>query len=759
MKPLIVIREYTEESLRICLYFNYLNPKSTLLARVLYQPLINTKTHTMKNLNVIKGLVLSLGLFATNLATAQQVGIIWTTVKNFNDLGVFYSSNQIGSKVPEINAIIEQFDIDFIEQALPASRNSDLQKVYEIRCNCDETELLVSVSKLSAFFQDPEIGPHYTPLYTPNDVNIMFSTDYALDLIRAFEAWDITQGDSSVKIGISDAGFNMTHPEFQNKTTYLSSGIGSSNVPHGTAVAICAAGETDNGIGKSSIGFNSSLQLYGMNYNELLVACYSGSKVINASWASGCFFSSYAQQVADEIYNNGVILVAAAGNGGTCSSDHSALVYPAALEHVISVTSIGPNDNHERIPNDPSSTHQHNNMVDICAPGYDIALSGSPTWYTYGSGTSFAAPIVSGAIGLMLAVNPCLSPDDVEYLLKSTADTNTLLINPNYAFGLGAGRLNAAAAVAAAQLLPTLNANVNHSYSCDDENYLIEVTGLDGIAPYTVWSNGTEMPGMTFSSHGDSLNISVLDSMGCVFNSTIELTHYEGINVETVVTPISCFGTDDGKIEIISTNPNDYSYNWSTGSTNSFINNLSNGFYQLVIEDSLGCSKYYEYTLNEPLKLEVNLELEPKSNGENSIVPYINGGTAPYTLFWSDNYLQTNNLQEGYYALTVIDNNGCSAKSALTIDQGNDLGIEEKNTNFQIFPNPAVNTLSINISNIDLKTIYIREINGKIISIISKNFSDSFDLDISSLSAGTYFIDLETASGQVESQKFIKAYF
>jgi len=150
--------------------------------------------------------------------------------------------------------------------------------------------------------------------------------------------------------------------------------------------------------------------------------------------------------VIDEVYANGTILVAAAGNGGTCGGS-SNLVYPAAHNHVIAVSSIGPLDNHERTIGDPATTHQHNSSVDICAPGYDVALTVASGNYITGNGSSFAAPYVSGTIGLMLSLKPCLTFEEVVEILTQSA-VNIDAQNPSYIGMLGAGRLNANAALA-----------------------------------------------------------------------------------------------------------------------------------------------------------------------------------------------------------------------------------------------------------------------------------------------------------------------
>ena len=96
---------------------------------------------------------------------------------------------------------------------------------------------------------------------------------------------------------------------------------------------------------------------------------------------------------------------------------------------MFSVTSIGATDNHQKIIGDPLSTHQHNAAVDLSAPGYNVAISAAPGWYLTSSGTSFAAPQVSGTVALMLSVNPCLSNLDIENILKNSSQ-NIDTINP-----------------------------------------------------------------------------------------------------------------------------------------------------------------------------------------------------------------------------------------------------------------------------------------------------------------------------------------
>ena len=395
-----------------------------------------------------------------------QNGIIWTSVSNESELQLIQTGNNVTSENQSIQSLIDNFNVQSFSKALPNSKKASLQQVYEITCICNEHELLQEVSRMPHIFTSPEIGPHYETLVEPNDYTLTFSPDYALDLINAQGAWDVTTGDSSVIIAISDQNFHVDHEELAGKVHFYDA-TNTADKTHGTAVAVSAAGNTNNALGKSAIGYNSELALYRMSYNDVLVATYSGSRVINMSWTSGCAPSSYVQGVMDEAYENGSIVVAAAGNGGTCGGP-SSLVYPASCDRVIAVTSIGADDKHERIPGDTNSTHQHNPTVDIVAPGYAVPLTGAPGWYLTGNGSSFAAPLVSGTIALMLAVDPCLTFEDIETILyTSAADISEL--NPGYDGILGAGRLDAGAALILANTYNSCNPVEEEAPYMEDE--------------------------------------------------------------------------------------------------------------------------------------------------------------------------------------------------------------------------------------------------------------------------------------------------
>lgn len=272
---------------------------------------------------------------------------------------------------------------------------------------------------------------------------------------------------------------------------------------HGTAVFGTIAGATNNGLGMASIGYNVKVGIYSHQdanngHNNARILSKKGYRAINCSWGyqficrnetddkteNSFYLSADLEDIYNEIYNNGAVAVFGAGNGGPSSTlggvtcDNSSFRYPASLNHNLSITSVGSDvsqlnailgsksvfDEHERTRKatpdpDRQENHHHNTEVDLCAPGYTVhALDydrkdATKKYQPNIAGTSIAAPLVTGTIGLMVAKKPCLTPYQIEYLLKDNAassiynlSANSPYVNPKR---LGAGRLDAGATLAA----------------------------------------------------------------------------------------------------------------------------------------------------------------------------------------------------------------------------------------------------------------------------------------------------------------------
>ena len=408
--------------------------------------------------NTVINIITLLGSMLFSAYVSGQSNV-WTKIENFNEV----------VKSEQFQQLTNQFELR-ITKPLSNSRQSELQKIYQIECDCDVVDLYVETHKVSGL-EGIVYGPTYEVLEEPNDYNTTFQNNWALDLIGAQSAWDITTGDENVIAAVSDQNYWVNHEELVGKYVYYDSSNTLSQ-GHGTAVATLVAGNTNNSIGTSSIGYNTSLSLHRMNYNEVLSAHYSGARVINMSWASSCSYNQYVQAALNEVYEGGTFLVASGGNGGTCGGPNN-LVYPAAYDNVFAVSSVGPNDNHERTIGNPNTTHHHNSSIDIMSPGYDVPITAAPGWYLTGSGTSFASPIVTGTVALMVSAYPEITNQEIDSLLRFTA-VNIDTQNPDYVGLMGSGRLNAGFAVSMAYRL-SIESNVvddgNNGHGNDEDGW------------------------------------------------------------------------------------------------------------------------------------------------------------------------------------------------------------------------------------------------------------------------------------------------
>ena len=695
----------------------------------------------MKSLFLKKAFCL-LALSLTANFTFSQGSKLWVRFDNPGFLPHFNSDGRLLSTSEDLNELISVNGLNGFVQVLPNSKSENLQNVYEVSFLGNELDVTNSLSKLP-FIGLVENAPNYQVLYAPNDYTLAFATNYALDLIHAQGAWDLSHGSDSVVIAISDQNFYQHHEELEGKIVYYDS-TNLTTATHGTAVAIVAAGNTDNGVGLSSIGFDSKLALYKMTFNELLVASYAGADVINVSWTSGCFYSQIAQDAINEAYNNGTFIIAAAGNGTTCGSA-DALVYPAAYANVFTVTSVGPTDNHERIINDPTSTHQHNLAVDLSAPGYDVAISAASTWYLNSSGTSFAAAYVSGTVGLMLSINKCITNADIEMILKNSSQ-NIDALNPLYAGKIGEGRLDAQAALLLTSLIANpMNLTTSLKDGCTSNDVSVSASVSGGQLPLLyLWSNGSAALDLDSLGAGN-LDLNVYDAHGCLVNQSFVIADVHEPIFTTQQVNVSCFGDNNGQVELVFNNPSEVaSVTWDNGGSGSVINNLPLGSYTATIFYNNGsCSLTQTASVLSPTALSISATtIDVDSINAGSIDITVVGGTAPYLFNWDNNEQSEDitNLTAGVYSVSVTDSAGCSFATFYEIFEDTIEQSAGVNTlpNFSInaYPNPSNGNITISWTG-DLSSFELVNAAGQL--ILKEDTFISNSMLINNLGSGVYF--------------------
>ena len=226
---------------------------------------------------------------------------------------------------------------------------------------------------------------------------------------------------------------------------------------HGTHTAGTIGALGNNGTGVTGVNWAvrimplKFLDANGSGTDEAAIAAIryaadNGARVSNNSW--GGYFGAAGDtlyQAIEYAGTKGHLFVAAAGNDGLNNDTSPYRSFPASydLPNIISVAATDAKDNRPRWSNYGKAS------VDLGAPGVGI-WSTVPGGYVPASGTSMAAPHVTGAAALILAEHPGLSADQVKTLILSTADPVRALRNKVATDGrLNVGRALAAAAGAA----------------------------------------------------------------------------------------------------------------------------------------------------------------------------------------------------------------------------------------------------------------------------------------------------------------------
>lgn len=296
---------------------------------------------------------------------------------------------------------------------------------------------------------------------TPNDPAFRHREfSWYLAPIQAYEAWEITQGSPDVVVAIVDSYFDMTHDELEqsrivspysvplNSTDVRPSRSCPQSDPaflHGSAVAAQAVGSINNNAGLCGIAPKCKLMPISMGHQftsmtmlqGILYAIYQGADVVNVS--AGMMLNPEFQHmpVEDQInfakeYNKdgediwqfafdiadkrNVTIVWAAGN----ENYYSGLDYSKRGENTIRVAAVDKRLKRADFSNYGNFDELGCHESTVSAPGTEILCAMPFNTYCSGDGTSYSAPIVTGAIALMKSIDPTLTNRKIIEILQET---------------------------------------------------------------------------------------------------------------------------------------------------------------------------------------------------------------------------------------------------------------------------------------------------------------------------------------------------
>ncbi len=392
---------------------------------------------------------------------------------------------KISGSVFKKSAALPNYKMDYFAKGM-FKGNESLGRI--IKVSFDNT--VNEADFISIISNDPEIeyvqkSNTYKLDFVPNDS--LVTEQWALNKIKAFDAWNITEGSDTVLLGIIDTGIDYNHPDLTNQI-FINKGetgldnfgrdkrsngidddangfiddyrgwdftdrvgfpfdptsgdyLGWDNNPfddqgHGTFIAGIAAAQSNNFYGIA--GTAPKIKILNLRsfdpggYGEeddvaaaILYAVKMHCKVINMSFGDDAF-SYVLRDVVQYAYSQNVVLIASAGNSGS-DAPH----YPSGYSEVICV---GNSTDQDFV----SGSSNFGSTIDLVAPGSSIITTAKNNSYALVSGTSASAPFVSAAASLVLSIYN-FTNEEVKQIIKSTTDD---IAQTGWDLWSGAGRLN-----------------------------------------------------------------------------------------------------------------------------------------------------------------------------------------------------------------------------------------------------------------------------------------------------------------------------
>jgi gliding motility-associated-like protein len=210
--------------------------------------------------------------------------------------------------------------------------------------------------------------------------------------------------------------------------------------------------------------------------------------------------------------------------------------------------------------------------------------------------------------------------------------------------------------------------------TCPQNGGVIAIHGKNGVAPYTyLWSTGSTDSMITNLVGDSTYNCVITDSLNCQKTVTYYVPRYGTPSVTKLITQPTCHASNGSILLTPTGNNQPYTYVWNNGQTTNPAINLAPNNYTVTVTSTNSCTRSYVYTTFDTLSTSIVIvnKINTKCGLANGkiIMTGVNA-IAPYTYFINNTPLASNiadSLVAGTYIVKVVDANGCSKTSIVTI--------------------------------------------------------------------------------------------
>jgi hypothetical protein len=226
--------------------------------------------------------------------------------------------------------------------------------------------------------------------------------------------------------------------------------------------------------------------------------------------------------------------------------------------------------------------------------------------------------------------------------------------------------------------------------------------------------------------------------------------------VSPVVNHETCEDKNDGSIELDITAAEPINVNWSNGSEELLIENLSPGTYSVTILDGVGCSTTIQATVEQAPSINLSISILNVTEEQANLKAETNGINAPYTYLWNtgDTTETITISEDGVYSVTVTDTNNCEHWFYINYPEVANAWTPAKEY-LKIYPVPANESIKIETNIKSNAIFYVRDITNKL--IFTERMKDgSAVIDISTLPGGIYYLQI-MGDKQYKVKRFVKS--